>query len=225
MSKKIFSLLLSLIMILSLCACGDKKNKETDENEEKSPKEICESAQRNLRSKINRYLNETDDEGKIIIGKDGELEVDCEELDEESFKELFDGKVPHCEESDIVIEFSGGDGYSDIVILCEEHPSGGDNAVIDNAQHQTCMANQREIMSQLTTYAMWDAASFSGTIMLERNKVNCDNAVGIDAETFESLFQEVPYCPTGKTIVINFLTSSDGTLAVETSCAKHGSPY
>ncbi len=239
MSKKIFSLLLSLIMVLSLCACGDKKDKDDEEknsknayeaaqkdtdDEEKSPKNTCEAAQREITSAINTYLMGTsEDYGQILIGKDGALELDCYELDEESFKELFDGNVPHCEESDITVSFYIIDGNTEVIVYCEEHPSDEAKEAIENAKYKTCMANQREITAQLTSYSMYESTYFSGTIMLERNKVNCDNAVGIDAETFESLFQEVPYCPTGKTIVINFLMSSDGTLAIETSCAEHGS--
>ncbi len=80
------------------------------------------------------------------------------------------------------------------------------NAVTANAKKKTCVANQREIVSQLNNYGMsnLDAPLHNGTIIIKTNAdgdgydaatLDCGGVFSDDGETLTGMFQTMPYCP------------------------------
>lgn len=112
------------------------------------------------------------------------------------------------------------------------------SAVTKNARVKTCAANRREIVSQVNGLLMGnvDGAQHTaggkftitsdgkaGTLALEGTQ---GDAI-YTKENFESLFQEVPYCPLSGgtyTVTIEAATATgdqETTAKVNVECAKH----
>lgn len=82
------------------------------------------------------------------------------------------------------------------------------SAATANARKETCVANQRDIVLQLNNYATANQLAMDGIIMITSTSEGMDSLFvdiiatdkkGVehtfDEETFENLFQEMPYCP------------------------------
>ncbi len=99
-------------------------------------------------------------------------------------------------------------------------------AVTDNSRTKTCIANQREIVSQITTYFMSYNLSDSGNIEVYSDGDYAYDVLSdmyeLDEYTFESLFQITPYCPDGGTYQIA-VYSDDYSYDVQVVCSEHGS--
>lgn len=102
------------------------------------------------------------------------------------------------------------------------------SAVTANAKKKTCVANQREIVSQLNTLGMSNVNAFSnGTIKLVTNadgdgidESQLDMGGVCDSELFFGLFQVPPYCPiAGNSVFIEVEKGAiEGELFVHTYC-------
>ena len=107
------------------------------------------------------------------------------------------------------------------------------SAVTKRARAKTCIANMREIVSQVTNYAMSNNINLTETFKLICNadKDGCASVTNVgaadddlDIDTFKGLFQEVPYCPAGGdyTVIIddaNVGSDEQGSVSVTISCA------
>ena len=99
-------------------------------------------------------------------------------------------------------------------------------AVTENSRTRTCIANQREIVSQITTYTMSTNQNLNGTITYTSDGDSYgtiySDVDGMDAHTYESLFQQVPYCPSCGSYSITIVGSngyeSDGAVTVYVEC-------
>ena len=105
------------------------------------------------------------------------------------------------------------------------------SAVTKNARKKTCLANQREIQSQLSNAAMTNIIAFAAadtyTLTTNANADNgtwaCTNGTDNKAE-IQKLFQKAPYCPEANSVITvtfatNTLTSAEESgLKVTTSC-------
>ncbi len=108
------------------------------------------------------------------------------------------------------------------------------SAVTKNARKKTCLANQREIQSQLSNAAMTNIITFKADDSYTLTTVaSADNGnwakVGSSTDNvaeIQKLFQKAPYCPeAGKVITVRFATNTVGTaedsgLKVTTSCSN-----
>lgn len=103
------------------------------------------------------------------------------------------------------------------------------SAVTANAKKKTCVANQRELVAQLNSFAMshLDESLHNGTIMIKTNadgngyaELDCGGVFSDDGETLIGMFQTMPYCP----IVNNRLEitvekgSADGEYFISSKC-------
>ena len=107
------------------------------------------------------------------------------------------------------------------------------SAVTKNARAKTCIANMREIVSQVANYAMSNNKTITETFKMTCNadKDGCASVENVgavdpnlDVDTFKTLFQEVPYCPAGGdyTVVINDAnigSEEAGSVSVKITCA------
>ncbi len=103
------------------------------------------------------------------------------------------------------------------------------SAVTANAKKKTCVANQREIVSQLNNYGMshLDTPLQEGTITIKTNadgdgyaSLDCGSVFGDDGATLLDMFQKMPYCPiSGNTLKI-YVTKgdSDGEYYIRSEC-------
>lgn len=103
------------------------------------------------------------------------------------------------------------------------------SAVTANAKKKTCVANQREIVSQLNNYGMsnLDSPMQDGTITIKTNaegdgyaNLDCDAVFGDDGATLLGMFQKMPYCPiAGNTLKIYVEKGeSDGEYYIRSEC-------
>ncbi len=110
------------------------------------------------------------------------------------------------------------------------------SAVTKNARIKTCASNRREIVSQITNYAMSegtnidckitiaaatgdDAGEKAGTITVAANTGTA--AAGITDDVFTALFQETPYCPAEGEYVITCgegIGEEAGSVTVDVTC-------
>ena len=101
-------------------------------------------------------------------------------------------------------------------------------AVTRNARTRTCLANQREIVSQITNYFMMYNVQDSGSISIYSDGYSAydvwSNMYYLDEYTFEELFQETPWCPDGGTyeVYVSY-DSAEGYSTVDVYCDCHGS--
>lgn len=107
------------------------------------------------------------------------------------------------------------------------------SAVTKNARKKTCIANQREIQSQINNAAMTNILPFAvGDAFTLTTNATADNGTWavttgtVTTAQLGSLFQKVPYCPE-KTNVISVSitdgtvgTSEESALKVTTSCSN-----
>ena len=117
--------------------------------------------------------------------------------------------------------------------------AGENHAVLDpaekDARSKTCLANQREAMAQLNTFAMNNCVSYSGTITYSSDGEGysdfCSDVEGLDEETFCTLFQYVPVCPAcgSYKIILTPTGSGDsaGSIHVKIECIDNhdGMPH
>ena len=102
------------------------------------------------------------------------------------------------------------------------------SAVTANAKKKTCVANQREMVSQLNNFGMsrLDAPLHEGTITIKTNATgdgyaNLDcGGVFDDGATLIGMFQKMPYCPiAGNTLKIYVEKGeSDGEYYIRSEC-------
>ncbi len=107
------------------------------------------------------------------------------------------------------------------------------SAVTANAKKKTCIANMREIVSQINNYAMSNATNYDFTFSITQTgdnvKAGTVNAVAASGtgktlakETIEKMFQVVPYCPAGGNYEIvvssNDTGDSAGSVTVDVTC-------
>lgn len=100
------------------------------------------------------------------------------------------------------------------------------SAVTENSRTKTCIANQREIVSQITTSAMSNNKTYVGTITYTSDGENpgtiYSDVEGLDADAYESLFLNVPCCPSCGTYYITIVGKgageSDGSINVSVEC-------
>lgn len=99
------------------------------------------------------------------------------------------------------------------------------SAVTKNARVKTCAANRREIVSQLTNYAMSANANIVGTITIESDGKAGDatvpDGIGITETAFIQLFQELPFCPADGTYTVECTAGTGeeaGSVTVAVSC-------
>ena len=101
-------------------------------------------------------------------------------------------------------------------------------AVSRNARTKTCTANQREIVSQVTTYFMSTNSYDDGVLEVYSDGDSAydvqSNMYYLDEYTFEELFQETPWCPDGGTyeVYVSY-DSAEGYSTVDVYCSCHGS--
>ena len=115
------------------------------------------------------------------------------------------------------------------------------SAVTKNARIKTCVANRREIVSQLNNYAMGsvdgDQHTYTGATPLEVEISDAGVVSGLPTADaagvfitkgeFEGLFQEVPACPregATLTVTISAVTAVEGvdqTAAISVACDSH----
>ena len=101
-------------------------------------------------------------------------------------------------------------------------------AVTKTASTKTCLANQREIVSQLNNYFMMYNVQDSGSISIYSDGYSAydvwSNMYYLDEYTFEELFQETPWCPDGGTyeVYVSY-DSAEGYSTVDVYCDCHGS--
>ena len=107
------------------------------------------------------------------------------------------------------------------------------SAVTKNARKKTCLANQREIQSQINNAAMTNILAFAaGDEYKLTTNGTADGGTwskvtgAVTPEQLNSLFQKVPYCPE-KTNVIDVQisngtigSSEEAALRVTTSCSN-----
>ena len=97
------------------------------------------------------------------------------------------------------------------------------SAVTKNARKKTCLANQREIVSQLTN------AEMAGTITLATGDTftlttedGAENGTWNKAATdkkFADLFQKAPFCPVeGNVITVTVAAAGDDGFKITTKC-------
>ena len=107
--------------------------------------------------------------------------------------------------------------------------AGENNAVLDpaekDARSKTCLANQREAISQLNMFAMSNGVSYSGTITYSSDGEGysdfCSDVEGLDEETFCTLFQYVPVCPACGSYKVDLTPvdgGEDGSILVTVEC-------
>lgn len=103
-------------------------------------------------------------------------------------------------------------------------------AVSRNARTKTCTANQREIVSQVTTYFMSTNTYDDGVLEVYSDGDSAydvwSNMYYLDEYTFEELFQEIPWCPDGGTyeVYVSY-DSAEGYSTVDVYCTCHGEYY
>jgi hypothetical protein len=99
-------------------------------------------------------------------------------------------------------------------------------AVSRNARTKTCTANQREIVSQVTTYFMSTNTYDDGVLEVYSDGDSAydvwSNMYYLDEYTFELLFQEIPWCPDGGTyeVYVSY-DSAEGYSTVDVYCTCH----
>ena len=107
------------------------------------------------------------------------------------------------------------------------------SAVTKNARKKTCLANQREIQSQINNASMTNILPFKADdeYKLTTNDT-ADNGTWsvttgtVTTEQLGSLFQKVPYCPEkGSVITVTITngtvgTSEEAALRVATACSS-----
>lgn len=100
------------------------------------------------------------------------------------------------------------------------------SAVTKNARTKTCVANMREIVSQVTTSAMSSNKTYSGTISYtsdgEAAGTISSDVADLDADAYAALFQVTPYCPASGTYEIEIAGTgagdADGSIKVTVTC-------
>ena len=101
------------------------------------------------------------------------------------------------------------------------------SAVTKNSRTKTCVANMREIVSQITTAAMSNNKTYSGTISYDSDGEAAGTITsdvdGLDATAYAALFQVTPYCPASGSYTITIAGTgagdSDGSIKVTVKCA------
>jgi len=80
------------------------------------------------------------------------------------------------------------------------------SAVTKNARVKTCASNRREIVSQITNYAMSKTVNLTGSFTItsteDSGTVN-GGITNLAKADIEKLFQEVPYCPADGTYTVD----------------------
>jgi hypothetical protein len=108
---------------------------------------------------------------------------------------------------------------------------GNMGSVAVNARTKTCLANQREITSQLNNNWMSDMIELDpgDEYELRTNEDGtggewvCINAQVDQSEIFYELFQDVPYCPVGGNVIKVTVTTNEygNTIIVTECCGEH----
>ena len=98
------------------------------------------------------------------------------------------------------------------------------SAVTKNARIKTCASNRREIVSQITNYAMSKSINLTGsaTITSSADAGDCTACDFMTPAELEGLFQEVPYSPGNGTYTIECREGTGeeaGSVRVEVTCA------
>ena len=102
------------------------------------------------------------------------------------------------------------------------------SAVVKNSRKKTCVANQREIVGQLTNWGMSNQLDYSsGTIKIVTNSTGdgideskLDMGGVCDKDIFFNMFSRQPYCPVeNNTIFVEVVKGDgDGEIYVTTYC-------
>ena len=99
------------------------------------------------------------------------------------------------------------------------------SAVTKNARIKTCAANRREIVSQITNYAMSANATLDGTISItsdgKAGTATVPADMGITQADFVKLFQELPFCPAKGTYTVvcsEGTGEEEGSVTVKVTC-------
>ncbi len=98
------------------------------------------------------------------------------------------------------------------------------SAVTKNARIKTCASNRREIVSQITNYAMSKTVNLEGSAQISSTEDSgkVDSCDFMATTELAGLFQEVPYCPGNGTYTIKCLEGTGeeaGSVRVEVTCA------
>lgn len=105
-------------------------------------------------------------------------------------------------------------------------------AIAKRSAKKVCIANQRDIVLQLNNFATFNKVSLDGVIMCtstgeEMDSLmvmvdDVDGKIEFDEDTFTSLFDEMPYCPSAGAYDITIepagLTGSKGSIKVTIFC-------
>ncbi len=105
-------------------------------------------------------------------------------------------------------------------------------SITKKSAKKVCIANQRDIVLQLNTFATTNKVSLEGNIMCtstgeEMDSLmvmvdDVDGKIEFDEDTFTSLFDEMPYCPSAGAYDITIepagLTGSKGSIKVTIFC-------
>ena len=106
------------------------------------------------------------------------------------------------------------------------------SAVTTNAKTKTCIANMREIVSQINNYAMSNSANYSFKFTIKGGdnvKAGIVQAPtggsSLSEDSLTKMFQVVPYCPAGGNYEVTVApagTSSDvdGSVDVKVKCTS-----
>ncbi len=95
------------------------------------------------------------------------------------------------------------------------------SAVTINSRTKTCVANQREIVSELSNHFYGATVTGYTEITIEYDGSNVNVTVDGDAisyEQFIAIFDEIPYCPAQGTIVIGISMGYNGNVDIECVC-------
>ena len=100
------------------------------------------------------------------------------------------------------------------------------SAVTKNARTKTCVANMREIVSQITTSAMSANKTYSGKITYDSDGEAAGTITStiddLDGDAYKALFQVTPYCPASGSYEIEVTGTgagdADGSIKVAVKC-------
>ncbi len=107
------------------------------------------------------------------------------------------------------------------------------SAVTANAKKKTCVANMREIVSQINNYAMSEGKSYNFSFDISGGEdvkagtvTNVAGSVQIEASTLSKMFQVVPYCPAGGTYSVEVgaagtASTEAGGVTVKVTCGSN----
>ena len=101
------------------------------------------------------------------------------------------------------------------------------SAVTKNARKKTCLANQREIVSQLTNAEMAGtitlASGDSYTLTTSTGAENGEWDATATSKNFADLFQKAPFCPVeGNVITVSVVAAGDDGFKITTNCEVAG---